>query len=301
MKTISRRTPLFHIPGFGQNAVLQLIVASGTGFIAFHCVRVTLIVFGLSGSASLQAVVPYVALAPLESFPSHWWTLFTYGWIHNGFFEWISNMIWLYCFANVIQVMVGYRQVIPVFIYGTIGGGVLCVLSQLIPVPAFVMSYSPITAQAGIMALVGAAITLSPRYRFYIGEQFSIPMLVVAGIYLVLTISAFHTPPMLMLDLGGLLTGFLTMTALKNGKQPGAWMYQLAGRVSRIGTPDENALSHRTDSKRSRALSNAKSGYNYTQKRVDEILDKINQKGYNSLSKEERELLDRASQEGKNL
>ena len=36
---------------------------------------------------------------------------------------------------------------------------------------------------------------------------------------------------------------------------------------------------------------------NLTQHRVDEILDKINQKGYNSLTEEEKELLKRASKE----
>ncbi|HYM93261.1 MAG TPA: DUF6576 domain-containing protein, partial [Chitinophagaceae bacterium] len=36
---------------------------------------------------------------------------------------------------------------------------------------------------------------------------------------------------------------------------------------------------------------------NITQQRIDEILDKINQKGYNFLTDEEKELLKRASKE----
>ncbi len=36
---------------------------------------------------------------------------------------------------------------------------------------------------------------------------------------------------------------------------------------------------------------------NITEQRVNEILDKINQKGYNSLTDEEKDLLKRASQE----
>ncbi|HZI00568.1 MAG TPA: DUF6576 domain-containing protein, partial [Flavisolibacter sp.] len=35
-----------------------------------------------------------------------------------------------------------------------------------------------------------------------------------------------------------------------------------------------------------------------TQQRIDELLDKINQKGYQSLSEEEKEFLKRASAEG---
>ena len=36
---------------------------------------------------------------------------------------------------------------------------------------------------------------------------------------------------------------------------------------------------------------------NLTQQKIDEILDKINQKGYSHLTEEEKELLKRASQE----
>ena len=36
---------------------------------------------------------------------------------------------------------------------------------------------------------------------------------------------------------------------------------------------------------------------NLTQQKIDEILDKINQKGYSHLTEEEKELLHRASQE----
>jgi hypothetical protein len=37
---------------------------------------------------------------------------------------------------------------------------------------------------------------------------------------------------------------------------------------------------------------------NVTQQKIDEILDKINQKGYSRLSDEEKDLLRRASEEG---
>ena len=36
---------------------------------------------------------------------------------------------------------------------------------------------------------------------------------------------------------------------------------------------------------------------NVTEQRIDEILDKINQKGYNYLSKEEKDILKRASED----
>lgn len=295
---MSKRLPNFHVPGFGQNAVLQLIAASGTGFIAYHLARVSLIVFGFSGTGALAVVKPYVALPALQHFPAHFWTLLTYGWAHNGFFEWVSNMIWLYCFGNAIQMMVGYRQVIPIYLYGLLGGGIFYLLGQLIPIEGFGAQFLIIGGQPGVMALLVALITLAPNYRFYIGEHFSIPLLVVAGVYLLLTAMSFSSPAYLMLNVGAALTGFLTMSAIKKGNHPGGWMYRLSERLGNLGTPNEYAHSQRSDSRRSRAISSFTSSKSAAEKRIDDILDKINQRGYNSLTKEERDLLVKASRDG---
>lgn len=295
---MSRRLPDFKVPGFSQNAVLQLIAASGTGFITYHLARVTLIVFGFTGTAAEAAVAPFVALPNLAAFPAHFWTLFTYGWAHNGFFEWVSNMIWLYCFGNAIQMLVGYRQVIPIYAYGLLGGGVLYLLSQFIPAMHVQLPVPLITGQPGVMALLAALIILAPKYRFYIGENFSIPLLVVAAVYLLLTAISFRNPAHLMLNLGAATTGALLMLAIKRGMNPGGWAYSLSGRIGSIGTPNEYAQSQRSDSRRNRAINTfPPASKNSADKRIDEILDKINQRGYNSLSKEERELLLRASKD----
>jgi membrane associated rhomboid family serine protease len=295
--SMPKRLPNFQVPGFGQNDVLQLIAASGTGFIAYHLARVSLIVFGFTGTSAMASVLPYAGLPPIADFPAHFWTLLTYGWVHNGFFEWVSNMVWLYCFGNALQMLVGYRQVIPLYIYGLLGGGAFCLLSQLLPSPAMAPNGIIITGQPGVMALLAALITLTPKYRFYIGENFSIPLLLVAAIYLLLTALAFRDPAHLMLNVGAALTGFLTMSAIKRGRHPGRWMYDLTGRLGNIGTPNEYAHSQRSDSRRNRIINNVPNSRTTAEKRVDEILDKINQRGYNSLSAEERELLLRASRE----
>ncbi len=294
---MSKRLPNFYVPGFSQNAVLQLIAASGTGFIAFHLARVSLIVFGFTGLAAKSTVLPYAGLPLLHDFPAHFWTLLTYGWVHDGFFEWVSNMVWLYCFGNAIQMMVGYRQVIPIYFYGLVGGGIFYLLGQLIPSATFLPHSFLITGQPGVMALLIALITLTPKYRFYIGESFGIPLLVVAAIYLLLTAFAFSSGAYLMLNIGAALTGFLTMTAVKRGYQPGRWMYSMSEWMGNLGTPNEYAHSQRNDSRRTRAINSFTSSKNGAEKRIDEILDKINQRGYNSLSKEERELLLKASKD----
>src|SRR2546421_1834436 len=79
------RRSSFSIPGYSQNAVLQLIVACGVGFILYHLSRVSMIVFGVPAGVASADVDSYTALAPLQGFKQHPWTILTYGWVHRGF------------------------------------------------------------------------------------------------------------------------------------------------------------------------------------------------------------------------
>ncbi|MBS1616492.1 MAG: rhomboid family intramembrane serine protease [Bacteroidetes bacterium] len=283
------------IPGYNQNAVLQLIVATSAGFIMYHCVRVGLIVFGRQAVVATSMVDAYTALQPFEGFTRHPWTLLTYGWAHHSFWEWLTNMLWLYCFGNVVQNLVGYRQVIPTFIYGQLLGGIFYVLTWYIP-GLHVPPMSLLTANAGIMALAAATVTLAPKYRFYIGEHFSIPLMVVVGIFVALNgLVHYAFLPLLLLCLGGLLAGYLSMKFLQLGYQPGAWFYSLLDKINESATPDD--FKPRPGRRKEIMRITGKQQEELTDRKVDEILDKINQRGYSSLSAEERETLMRASKQ----
>jgi hypothetical protein len=206
-------------------------------------------------------------------------------------------MVWLYTFGNVVQNLVGFRQVIPTYVYGLTLGGIVCLGVQFIPGLNIPMPFV-MTANAGVMALAASTITMAPKYRFYIGEHFNIPLLVVFGIYLALNLLV-HAGnlPMLALDFGGLLSGYVMMTLLKKGFQPGAWMYQITGSIGRSMNPDEAKLQKMRQRRRQQTmqLTRRQADREVTQHRVDEILDKINQYGVNSLTAEEREVLHKAS------
>lgn len=296
---------------FQRNAILQLIAASGVGLVLYGLTYVSFVIFtphSNGGSAlkqyALGMVDPNVALAPVKSFGSHWWTLLTYGWAHPGFFVWLSNMIWLYAFGSIVQSLVGYRQVIPLFVYGLLGGGAACLLSQLLPSPAFAAGGPlPIMgAGAGVMAMAAAAVTFAPSYRVYIGEHFSIPIMLVFAIYLGLNFASYaYSVPMMVLFAGGLLTGSVYGLLMKRGYRPGAWVYRLGDRLSSAATPPP--VRGRSDGRRSKVLQGAnrssRGPVKTQQQRVDDILEKIHQRGYSSLSQEEKDVLLRASQETK--
>lgn len=304
MKTGRRRSALSYIPGYTNNAVLQLIIFSGVAFVILGIIwGIIKIIYQGSDASFYHYFLSNIALPPLSGFKAHWWTIFTYGWFSfGGFFEFLSNMLWLYCFGSVVQMLVGHRQVIPLFAYSLIAGGVFYCIIQLLPgefsktPPGIIGLLGP---RAGLIGLAAAAVTLTPGYRFYLTETFRIPLMLVAGIFGVLMLigSRFYLPVIIMLLAGGGM-GYFYIRLLKAGYRPGEWIYTFKGKVESLVTPDENATGRKQNNKSARALNRAyepKQGI--SQKRIDDILDKINQKGYNSLSKEEKDVLMRAGKE----
>ena len=154
-------------------------------------------------------------------------------------------------------------------------------------------------ARAGLMGLAIAAITLTPNYKFYLTETFSIPLMIVVGVFILLMFvgTGFYLPVVALLAGGGLM-GFAYVKLLKAGYYPGQWAYSLLSKIESLVTPAEKYNNRRQfrakNSFSERIVYAPKQGI--SQSRIDEILDKINQKGYNSLSKEEKEMLLRAGE-----
>lgn len=292
MKTVSRRYSQSSIPNYEKNAVLQLIVVSALGFISYHLARVILLIVDAQPTTFPEYFTENVALPAIHLYGGKFWTVFTYGLVHNGFWELFSNMIWLYTFGSMVQMLVGYRQVIPLYVYGLVVGGLFYELCQLFPGSAFRVGYSLLGAYAGVTALATAALTLSPDYRFYLGDRFSIPIVVIAIIFFVLMIMGSNLEvPRLLLLVGGAATGFGYVKLIRAGYKPGLWVYGIFDRLNRTFTPDENA-SKRHHKKRTRVLSSIKElKHESDQRKLDDLLDKINRTGYQSLTKEEKEFL----------
>ncbi len=302
----SRKGTFRGIPGYGQNAALQLIIATGVAFVAYFFVIVCILAFKAWGvdvrgadkwSAAAFIVEPLVSLPPASGFPAKFWTLFTHGWIAPGFLNWITGAIWIYTWGSMVQMLVGHRQVIPLFVYGLLIGALGYTAVQFIPgigpVPAFLTGFN-----AGLMALATAAYTLAPNYRFYFGPNFSIPMIVVALIFAAIQIAGVEgNIPLVCWLLFGALSGFVYVRLLRRGGRPGEWVYTIFERAERSFTP--RAERQRPAPVRTIGIPKpARRPGGLSQRRVDELLEKIHTHGYDSLSAEEKEILLRASKEG---
>ena len=297
-----------YVPGLTNNAVLKLIIASGSAFVMLGiCWGIILIVYQNDRTNFYHYFINNLALPPIADFKTHWWTIFTYGWFHfSGFWELLSNMLWLYCFGSVVQMLIGHRQIIPLYAYALTAGGIFYVVAQLLPGSLHSINqnllgpHQPgvLGARAGMVAMAAAAVTISPNFRFYLTETFRIHILVVAGIFtLLMLLSTGFKFPEIMLLAGGALTGFAYVRVLKAGYRPGQWMYVFSSRVEGLVTPNEAKLSQKKGIKIDILTNKYKPKSGISQQNIDDILDKINQKGYKSLTAEEKEILMRAGKE----
>ncbi len=296
-----KKSILPYIPGYDNNAVLKLIFFLAGSYIALAISWAIVMIVYIQADNFNIYFVPNIALPRLADFPSHWYTLFIYGIFHfpNSFMEMLSNMLWLYCFGSVLQMLVGKKQIAPIFFFSLLLGGVFYLLSQLLPggfgyCPPHIMG-----PRAGLMGICAAAITISPKYRFYLTDTFSLPIMGVAGVFLVLMLigSGYYMPVVGMMA-GGALAGFLFIKLLQAGYRPAEWIYTIGDKLERMVTPNEQAIAKRNSVRRGAALnSKPPLATSSAEKKVDDILDKILQKGYNSLTADEKETLIRAGKD----
>ena len=245
----------------------------------------------------------FILPADFDNLLSRPWTIITHMFVHDNFWKIFSNMLWLWCFGYIMQDSTGSKKIIPVFVYGALGGGIAFMLAyNLLPTLHAQMPFAnAIGASAGVMAIAIATTTLSPGYRIFPLLGGGIPLWVLTAFYMIsdLVTISFSDTGNLIAHITGAVTGFLFVFFLRRGFDPGKWMNDFFDWVNDLFNPDKPKKGKNIKEElfyRSSATPYKKTS-NLTQQRVDEILDKINQQGYEFLTEEEKELLKRASEE----
>ncbi|HYC40501.1 MAG TPA: rhomboid family intramembrane serine protease [Chitinophagaceae bacterium] len=294
--------------GQSGNALVTLIVIHLVMFVIFAFLKVVWHFRYSDGATALsqfnQEVLTWFTLpADLSELGRKPWAVLTHFFIHVSIWQVFANMLWLWCFGYIMQDLTGNRKIIPVFLYGAIAGAGAFVLAyNLIPSLSSGLPHATaLGASAGIMAVAIATTTVSPGYRIFPMLAGGIPLWVLTTIYVII---AFATIPVqdtatMASNLAGALIGFLFLFFLRRGYDWSDWMSEFFDWVSNLFNPDrpKKGKSVREELFYKSTVSPYKKTSNITQQRIDEILDKINQKGYQQLTEEEKELLRRASQE----
>lgn len=243
----------------------------------------------------------FVMPADIDKLLSRPWTIITHMFVHDNVWAVFANMLWLWSFGYIMQDLAGNNKIIPLFMYGGWAGAIAFLLAyNLIPSLQPQVPYAvAMGASAGVMSVAIATTMMSPGYRLFPMIRGGIPLWVLTAFYVLSKIFTISNTGALLMHIAGALTGILFIYSLRRGHDLGAWMNNFFDWIGNLFNPNRPKKGKSIKDELFYKSSSApyKKTSNITQQRVDEILDKINQKGYNFLTEEEKELLKRASKE----
>ena len=291
--------------GEDSNALMALIGINGVGFLILGLIQVIYYMVQSSANSFGSDILPWFIMpAKLSLLAKVPWTFFSSMFFHTGIILTFTNMLWLWAFGSIFQDIAGNNKIIPVYIYGGLAGAIIFIVSNY-AIPQLRESIGSATlrgANASIMAIAIATTALAPDYRLFRMLNGGIPLWVLTLLYIIIDFAgignggaAYH-----LAHLAGGAVGFVFIVLLRKGHDTSAWMNRFYFWFMNLFNPDKKVTTiQATKEKMFYKTGNQKPFVKrsiVTQQRIDEILDKINQKGYHMLSEEEKSILKRAGE-----
>lgn len=291
--------------GQDGNSLVTLLSILAIVFCIFKFIYVVYNLADLDVEKYRPNVFNWFALpADVEKLMTRPWTILTYMFMHEGVFHLLGNLLWLWAFGYILQDLAGNNKLIPLFIYGGIAGAFIFVLSfnifpRLVPAAPFSTLEG---ASAGVMAIAIATTTLAPDYRIFPMINGGIPLWVLTVVFVIIDFASIpgQNGGGHLAHLAGAAMGFTFIYQLRKGRDWSVWMNSFFNWITNLFNPEKKEWKKTAKKElyyNNRGTQPFKKIPNITQKRIDEILDKINQQGYRFLTDEEKEILKRASED----
>ncbi|WP_343303608.1 rhomboid family intramembrane serine protease [Chitinophaga niabensis] len=281
-----------------ENMVTYLIVTNIAIFFLLGIIRLVALA---SDSANPVFVFLYDNLA-LHSSPDQLlmkpWGFISYMFTHYMVLHVLFNLMVFFFFGNLFRSDLGNRRVLPLYLLGGLVGGILYVaVYNLLP------SYRGIDgtmvgASAAVMTFLVASSTLMPNLEIALFGIFNIRLkwLAIALVLIDVFSMADGNLGGLISHLGGAAFGYGYIRILQQGTDLCGPLIALFDKVKGIFTRREARAPKKFKPKKSplRVVRNNEVAIGT---RLDELLDKINEKGYESLTSEEKNWLKKYSDE----
>lgn len=287
--------------GDDNNALMVLIGINALIFVSFGLIQIIYLITQSSASAFQYEILRWFIIpAKLSTLSTLPWTVFTYMFVHVGIIYTIINLLWLWVFGTIFQDLAGNSKIIPVYIYGGLAGAAVFIAANYaFPDLRNEIEYSfMFGGNAAIMAIAIATTTLSPDYRLFKMLNGGIPLWILTALYIVIDIAGSAGTANKLAHLGGGLTGFVFIISLRKGYDWSLWMNHVYGWFLNLFNPEKKPIQKVKIKERVFYNTGGQKPFVkrpvITQQRIDEILDKINQKGINHLSDEEKIILKKA-------
>ena len=287
--------------GQDGNALVNLIIFNVVLFVILKFIYIIYYLSGLQIDAYYRNIFNWFTLpAEISKLASRPWTILTFMFTHENFFHLVGNTFWLWAFGYIMQDMTGNRKLIPIYIYGGFTAAFFYVLAyhifpQLTPnIPAATL----LGANVSIMALAVATTTVSPDYRIFPMINGGVPLWIMTMIYVIVDFYTIprNDPAIYIAHVAAAALGFFFIYQMRRGNDWSEWMNNFFDWISNLFNPDKKKKSVKDEFfyKVSDSAPYKKTPH-VTQKRIDQILDKINQKGFHFLTDEEKDILKRAA------
>jgi rhomboid family protein len=205
------------------------------------------------------------------------WQVFTYQFLHGGFFHIFFNMFVLWMFGSEVEVTLGSKRFLRFYLLCGTGAGIITVIIYN------VLGYSTLVigASGATLGVLVAFAVMAPNRIVYLYFLFPIKVkymvMIFIGITLLSAYSGSRDGVAHFTHLGGALIGFLYM---KSNWRFSSFTSKFRGLKSGRRFKKQMKEQQSTDK---------------LMEEVDQILDKISRNGYENLSEKEKKLLERAS------
>lgn len=286
--------------GEDHNALTWLIILNALVFVSILFIKVIYdLTVGHSQTTDFS-IDNWVAM-PAEGyrFLTRPWTIITYMFAHNSIWYLISSVLWLWCFGYILQDIAGNNKLFPVYLYGGFFGGLFFLITaNLIPsIHADAAAFSLMGAGTSVMAVAIATTFLTPDYRILPMLNGGIPLWVLTLIFVAIDLGTIglSNGAVAVAHIVSGLTGFFYVYQLRRGNDTGKWIINLADWINNLFNPEKKHVQEELYYKTTRKP--YEKSHRFSQQKLDEILDKINEHGYPFLTDEEKEFLKKASKE----
>lgn len=287
------------------NTLTSLLIFIAVVFALVSFVKVIYLLTGSTTTLFTQQVLDYISLpASAKVFVEQPWSLLTYVVTHISIWHLISSLLWLWTFGYILHDLTGTTKLIPIFLYGGLAGGIFFLIAgTLIPFEQQNISAYPPLLGAGpaCMAVAVATTALSPQYKLFPFINGGIPLWILTTVFILIQLATVGAanPSVATALLAGGLTGYIFTWQLDRGNDLSQWMVNVANWIDDLFNPEKKHIQkHQKNQLFYKATSKPfEKTPHVTQKRVDDLLDKINQHGYQSLTEEEKAFLKKASLE----
>ena len=130
-----------------------------------------------------------------------------------------------------MQDITGNRKIIPLFIYGSLGGALTFILVyNLLPSLAIPSLYTnAVGASAGVMAVAVATTTVQPDYRIFPMINGGIPLWILTLVYVIINFASIQVgdPAKYIAHIAGAALGYVFIFQHRKGKDWSEWMNNL--------------------------------------------------------------------------